>query len=54
MTKSYHVIIWNENVERGYTILAASHQEAKDRAIRAELEQGTPFYQIHIESVQLW
>ena len=54
MTRSYHVTIWNETVERSYTILAASHQEARDRAVKAELERGTPFYQIHIESVQLW
>ena len=52
--RSFHVTIWNEEVERGYTILAISHKEAKERAIKAELERGTPFYKIHVESVELW
>ena len=52
--KSYHVMVWNEDIIRGYTILADSRKEAKERAIKAELERHTPFYKIHIESIRLW
>ena len=52
--RSYHVTVWNEEVERGYTIIATSHKEAREKVIKAELECGTPFYKIHIESVELW
>jgi len=52
--RSYHVTIWNEDIERGYTIIASSSIEAKQRAINAELERGVPFYRIHVESVELW
>lgn len=52
--RSYHVTIWNENIERGYTILATSHKEAKERAVKEELNRGIPFYKIHVESVELW
>ena len=52
--KSYNVMVWNEDILRGYTILADSRKEAKERAIKAELERRTPFYKIHIESIRLW
>ena len=52
--RSYHITVWNEDVERGYTILAETAKEAKERAIKAELERNIPFYKIHVEKVELW
>ena len=49
----YHVIIWNEEVERGYWINADSKAEAIHRAIIQELSiYRVPRYRIHIEKVE--
>jgi len=54
MTKRlFTVTIWNEEFEREYTFMSESHKTARQEIIKEEMERGTPFYKIHIESVVL-
>ena len=48
----YKVTIWNEDIERVWNIITDTKANAKERAIRNELELGIPFYKIHIEKIE--
>ena len=48
----YKVTVWNEDIERVWNIITDTKRNARNRAIKNELELGTPLYKIHIEKIE--